>query len=281
MILANFLRHVASILVCLLGLAASAQPREYIPATNAITREIHPKVDIVRGGHGRKIPVSQGETIQGEDLLETGALGSAAQIELNNGTLWQFGSETAFTFSAKTNLISLTKGLSLVCVREGDQLFCQTCALLARIQSTAIIEQFSASEHNGKTNECATKFILLEGHVELTKGKKTKFLSAGQMIIQYASDPDFAPIWEVDVKKLLKESRVITGFRIPLPSMVKIQAVIDQQQKDLARGVLEPSPSAIGGRGPERYHQPAAANYEAPFDPDTFRAIVIRCPTCD
>lgn len=279
----------ASSFICLLGLAANGEDfTSKVPLTNAITQQVFNIVRIQPSGEGADHDAAVGEPVHGEDLMHTGPLGSLAAIEFNNGTIARFGSQTVFTFSTKSNLVSLTRGLALICVKEENEVFCKTCALHIIKHSTGVIESFTTGGTNGTPERCATKFILLEGNAVVSKpnGKETKKMRGGQMIVQFADDPNLADVREVDIKQLVKESRIITGFKTPLPSIAKIQQVIDRQQQQLGLGTLEPTRFIIGGRGTDRYviPSPGKPDFEAPFDPDVPAGIVkdflTPCPTC-
>jgi hypothetical protein len=262
----------------------AAQPAQW---TSATTKEL---IRVVRlqppDGPDRAARV--GEPVRGKDLLKTGSLGSMADIQFDdNQTVARLGSDTHFTFNPGTGELSVPNGLTLLTVRDGT-VSCVGCALKGKISSTAIVESFTVTNRPGTLGRCATKFILLEGKgvVSTRDGKQTKTLRGGQMILQYADDLKLADIQEVDLKRLIAESRIVNGFKQPLPSLAKIQQVVAQQQRDLWGGTLERTRFTIGGRRADRYQEPAPGriDLEAPFDPDVPGGIVTGftgpCPTC-
>lgn len=255
--------------------------------TSATTKEL---IKVVRfePPDGPERAAKVGEPVRGKDLLKTGSLGSMAEIEFDdNRTVARLGSETQFTFNPSTNELIISDGLTLLTVRDGT-VSCVGCALKGKIGSTAIVESFTVTDHPDAPGRCATKFILLEGKgvVSTRDGKQTRTLRGGQMIVQFADDPKLADIQEVDLKRLIAESRIVTGFKQPLPSLAKIQQVVAQQQRDLWRGTLERTRFTIGGRRADRYQEPAPGrvDLEAPFDPDVPGGIITEftgpCPTC-
>jgi len=259
-----------------------------VPLTSATVKEATNNVTLTEP----KMPTRdahKGDKLQGGAMLETGSLGSLADLEFDqNHAVYRLASGTLFSFSAETGKLHLTKGLALMSV-EGGIVVCETCAMIAAAKSTAILEAFTVKGKPGKPDRCATKFILLEGNgtVSTLDGKHSKHLRGGQMILQYDDEEILADIHEVDLKRLLGESRIITGFKQPLASLGKIQQVVDRQQREMWRGTLEPTGLIIGGRGPGLYRMPnlASPNFglEAPFDPDIaggIRAVPSPCLIC-
>jgi hypothetical protein len=235
------------------------------------------------------IPARRGDRLYGKDQLTTGQQkGSTADLEFKqNRAVYRLASGTLFSFDADKLIVP--KGLFLVSV-EGGKVVCETCKLICEARSTAILEVFEADKRTTGHSGCATKFILLEGHGTIRSKEnptRSKSLTGGQMILLFdGDDPALGKVQEVDIKRLVSESRLITGwFKTPLPSMDKIQKVIDRQQRDLWLGVLQPTRFTIGGRGAERYSEPLSPRLgiEAPFDPDVpgaIRTIALDCPTC-
>jgi len=277
-----------SLFFCLL---AATTPGQTVPArvplTNATVREKTEDVTIQKPNRPRRDPAQPGDKLAGKDVLRTGAPGSTADLEFEqNRATYRLASGSLFSFDADTGRLYLTKGLALMSVENGT-LTCESCKLLCGAGSTAIMEVFDADGRTANHHGCVTKFILLEGHgiVTTLDGKQTKSLRGGQMILQFEDDLALAGLQEVDVKRLLKESRIITGFKTPLPSIGKIQQVIDRQQRELWLGTLEQTRFTIGGRGAARYSEPASGRIglEAPFDSDVpggIKTVPLRCPIC-
>src|ERR1043166_7011307 len=273
-------RYLPVIAVCLSALTSNAAVDSL---TKATVMELHNVVRLREQHAPQDRPARKSEEVKGDDLLHTGRAGSMVQIGFNDHiTIARLGSQSEFSFSP-TGSLNIATGLALVTV-QGGKVVCETCALLAIAHSTAIIESFS-QRAAGRPDRCATKIIMLEGNAEVfTRNGKTRTLQGGQMMVQFADEPDLAEVQEVDLKRLLQESRIVTGFQSQLPSMAKIQEVVDRQQRELWLGKLEPTPLTIGGRGAKRYHQSKwDTDIEAPFDPDVSGGVKENappCPTC-
>ena len=267
--------------------AFSAEDLEPCWLTSAQARQVEKVVQLKKAGAEEYASMGMGETMQGQDLMRTGSEGSMVELQFDNGSVARLGSETAFTFGTNRSGLELDKGIALFSAKEGCKVGCETCGLTIVQRSTGIVEQFRVKGTDGKGSRCVTKYILLEGSATVSKrgGGLTRKLRGGQMILQFA-DAELAQVQEVDIRRLVRESRIINGFKNPLPSLARIQEVVDRQQREIGRGTLEASGLIIGGRGRERFFQPAilAAGLEAPFDPDVGGAIVkgsvSGCPTC-
>jgi len=258
------------------------------PWHSATARELHKVVRFEKPDAPDR-PARVGDMIQGVERFTTGSSGSLAELEFDDKiTVARLGSETQFSIDPVTQRIKLPKGLTVLSVHNGE-IFCETCALSIAQKSTAIVESFDVATKRNAPLRCATKYILLEGHatVSTPDGKRHKTLKGGQMILQLEGDPNLGPIQDVDLKQVLKESRIITGFATQLASMPKIQEVVQQQQKELWQGVLQHTGFAVAGRGRDRYLEPPPnrVDWEAPYDPDVPAAAIIDrlpdpCPTC-
>jgi hypothetical protein len=258
-----------------------------VPLTTATVKETTEDVTIRKPDRTEPDPARLGDKVLGRDVLKTGALGSTADLEFDqNKAVYRLASGSLFSFDPDTGRLYLTQGLALMSIEKGT-LVCQTCKDLCSASSTAILEVFTADKRSGKHHGCVIKFILLEGHGTMTTldGKQTRTLRGGQMILQFEDDAVLSDPQEIDLKRLVKESRLITRFKNPLPSMSKIQQVIDLQQREFWQGTLEPTRFTIGGRGAERYSEPVSVKIglEAPFDPDVpggVKAQPVPCPIC-
>ena len=260
------------------GLTATPARAAVVPLTSATIQSLENLVWLKAKGDDVDRPAEKNETIQGGDLLHTGGGGSMAEIGFNDQiTSARLGSMSAFSFSP-TGSLNVATGLALVSVRDGE-VSIQTSAVRAMISSTALIEVFAVRGWGGKPARPATKFILLEGQavVSTLASNQSVSLRGGQMLVQCVDDAALAEVQEVDVQRLMRESRIITRGKIPLASLAKIQAVVDKQQRELWRGTLERSVLTFGGRGPDRYHLLPWPEIEAP---DVPRGNPPPCPTC-
>jgi len=67
-------------------------------------------------------------------------------------------------------------------------------------------------------------------------GSKRKALRGGQMILQFEDDPVLGEPQEVNVSRIVRESRIVTGFKQPLPSMAGFSRLLIGKKRELWRG---------------------------------------------
>lgn len=207
---------------------------------------LHPEGDQERGAKEQDL-IKGGDVIRTEDR-------SLAELEFTDKTLVRLGSRSVFTFTPDTRDFHVGKGLTLICLPKGGKGGrIVTAAVTAAIEGTTVlVEEIEMKlEKDGRLRR-ASKVIFLEGKGQVSHGSSTKPIQGGQMLLQFVDDDKMADVVEVDLKSLARLSGVVKGFKRDLPTRDAIQQIIDRQQADLARGLLERNGLVIGGRGGQR-----------------------------
>ncbi len=169
---------------------------------------------------------------------------SRAELTFTDETIARLGANTIFSFQEGTRNLELGGGAMLVRVPKnsgGAQI--STAAVTAAITGTTVLLEYHANAY--------IKFIVLEGTGRMfRKGHagESVLVQAGQMLIVNPTGNGLPDPVDVDLNRLRKTSRLITGFG-PLPSGDLIAQAIGAQDGRKKDGELIETNLVIFGGG--------------------------------
>jgi hypothetical protein len=220
----------------------AAPTNEVAKVSEAINVVIHKPVT------GEERPARVNDQIKDDEVLRTGER-SMAEMEFQDKTVTRIGSKSVFTFDGRPRKYKVKSGIAVICVPKatGDEKGkkrgeINSSALTAAIEGTTVLVQemeLPPLKPGGEPRH-ASRMIFIEGNGTVTTpdGKKSRKIKAGQMIVKFEDDPDLPQPVDVDVAALLQGSTLLNGFSRDLPSTGLIAEVIQQQQTEIAQGVL-------------------------------------------
>src|SRR5437667_12498557 len=206
--------------------SSAAAPLSSAEVTKIINRVS--VIDPAKGGH----PAVMREVIKDDLGLQTGAR-SRSELLFQDNTLTRIGAETFFSFKTGTRDMTLEKGSMLLQVPKGlGGAKIHTAAVTAAITGTTIMMEYSPGQY--------LKVLVLEGSLRLSRNGSfgnSLVLHPGKMVIMRPDAKKIPDPVDVDLAEIVKTSTLVnfTGSTI-LPSMTLIQAAINDQAKELAKG---------------------------------------------
>ncbi len=203
-----------------------------------LTRAVN-QVETITPAQGAR-PAKVGQTIQGQTEVQTGPK-SLAELTFPDQTLARIGSTSRFGFEAGTRQIDLENGTLLLQVPKNlGGATIRTAAVTAAITGTTTL-----IESSPRNKTAAAKVIVLEGKVRVNlpgaKGKG-RTLRAGEMIVIPEGASKLPPPMTVDLRRLVRSSRLINAGG-GLPDMEEIDLAINRQQQRVDRGSLSENPA--------------------------------------
>lgn len=223
--------------VCLFSARQSAAG----PLTSAEVTKIINRVSVIdpaKGGH----PATIRDVIKDDLGLQTGAK-SRSELLFQDNTLTRLGAETFFSFKTGTRDLTLEKGSMLLQVPKGlGGAKIHTAAVTAAITGTTIMMEYIPKQY--------IKVLVLEGSLRLSRNGASGdsvVLRPGKMVIMRPEAKRIPEPVDVNLEHIVKTSTLVNfpGGDM-LPSMPLIQAAINDQAKELAKGVLLPTNLVIG-----------------------------------
>ena len=176
------------------------------------------------------------------DLVHTG-VASRAELVADDKTITRVGANTIFSFDPANRTIDLQQGSLLFHSPKGKGGgVIRTGSATASVLGTTLIV---TTTHDG-----GFKVIDLEGHVAIKflNGLR-QYLSAGQMtFILPGGRP--APVITIRLDTLTKDSRLVQGFAVPLPSLPLILQEVANQLKEIKSGQAQDTGQDVGDDGP-------------------------------
>jgi len=219
-----------------LAYSSAAGPLSSAEVTKIINRVS--VVDPVKGGHIAMIR----EVIKDDLGLRTGAQ-SRSELLFQDNTLTRIGAETFFSFKTGTRDMTLEKGSMLLQVPKalgGAKI--HTAAVTAAITGTTIMMEHIPGRY--------IKVLVLEGSLRLSRNGTfgdSLLLRPGKMVIMRPDAKKIPDPIDVDLEQIVKTSTLVNfPGEAPLPSMLLIQAAIDEQKKQLAKSDLVPTNLVMG-----------------------------------
>src|SRR4029077_5730034 len=195
-------------------------------------------IDPAKGTH----PAVLRDVIKDNLALQTGAR-SRSELLFQDNTLTRIGAETFFSFKTGTRDLTLEKGSMLLQVPKGlGGATIHTAAVTAAITGTTIMMEYSPGQY--------LKVLVLEGSLRLSRNGSfgdSLVLHAGKMVIMRPDAKKIPDPIDVDLAEIVKTSTLVNfpGSNI-LPSMPLIQAAINDQAKEMAKGTLVPTNLVMG-----------------------------------
>jgi hypothetical protein len=175
------------------------------------------------------------------DLVHTG-VASRAELVADDKTITRVGANTIFSFDPANRTIDLQQGSLLFHSPKGKGGgVIRTGSATASVLGTTLIV---TTTHNG-----GFKVIDLEGHVAIKflNGLR-QYLSSGQMtFILPGGRP--APIITIRLDTLTKDSRLVQGFAVPLPSLPLILQEVANQMKAIKSGEAQDTGQDVADNG--------------------------------
>ncbi|MCF7687003.1 MAG: FecR family protein [Cephaloticoccus sp.] len=218
------------LLFALLGSAVQAanplalEESVVIEAVNDVTHIAMPS--------GRTEPAIVQLRLQSPDLLQTGRQ-SRAELEAADGTITRLGANTLFAFDRATRTLQLERGSLLFhspTGRGGGTV--RSPSASASVLGTTIIA--------AATPDGGFKLLVLEGRaqVDFANGNRQQ-LNAGQLSFVRPGVGGIGtpgPVMNFDLAQLVSNSRLVQGFKRPLPSAGKIDQAVQQQSRSVGQG---------------------------------------------
>jgi mannose-6-phosphate isomerase-like protein (cupin superfamily) len=188
-------------------------------------------------------PAAVDDEVRNGTAVRTG-IESRTELKFTDETLARLGANTIFSFNEGTRNLELTDGAMLLRVpKDAGGAKINTAAVTAAITGTTIMLEFHKNSY--------VKFIVLEGTGRIfLPGHlgESVLVRAGQMLITKPDGKRLPNPVDVDIRKLRKTSRLITGFG-KMGSENLIAATEAGQDEERAEGELYETNLAIYGAG--------------------------------
>ncbi len=211
------------------------------PLTSAEVTKIINRVTVIEPAKGDR-PAALRDVIKDDLGLQTGAR-SRSELLFQDNTLTRLGAETFFSFKTGTRDMTLEKGSMLLQVPKGlGGAKIHTAAVTAAITGTTIMMEYSPRQY--------LKVLVLEGSLRLSRNgffSDSVVLRPGKMVIMRPDAKKIPDPIDVDLAQIVRTSTLVNfpGSNI-LPSMPLIQAAINDQARELAKGTLVPTNLVMG-----------------------------------
>src|SRR6266576_5928910 len=169
---------------------------------------------------------------------------SRAELTFTDSTLARLGANTIFSFAEGTRNLDLKDGVMLLRVpKDAGGAKINTAAVTAAITGTTVMLEYHPHSY--------IKFIILEGTGRIFLPHRlgeSVLVHAGQMLITKPEAKNLPRPVDVDVKKIMKTSRLIKGFAKleSAPLIAQVEAVQDAEK---ANGQVYETNLAIFGAG--------------------------------
>jgi hypothetical protein len=211
------------------------------PLTSAEVTKIINRVSVIEPAKGDR-PAALRDVIKDDLGLQT-ATRSRSELLFQDNTLTRIGAETFFSFKTGTRDMTLERGSMLLQVPKGlGGAKIHTAAVTAAITGTTIMMEYSPGKY--------LKVLVLEGSLRLSRNGSfgdSVVLHPGKMVIMRPDAKKIPSPIDVDLAQIVRTSTLVNfpGSNI-LPSMPLIQAAINDQAKELAKGTLVPTNLVMG-----------------------------------
>src|SRR2546430_14447314 len=210
------------------------------PLTSAEVTKIINRVSVIEPAKGDR-PTALRDVIKDDRGLQTGVR-SLSELLFQDDTLTRLGAETFFSFKTGTRDLTLERGSMLLQVPKGlGGAKIHTAAVTAAITGTTIMMEYSPGQY--------LKVLVLEGSLRLSRNGSgdSLVLPPGKMVIMRPDAKKIPDPIDVDLAQIVRTSILVNfpGSDI-LPSMPLIQAAINDQARELAKGTLVPTNLVMG-----------------------------------
>src|SRR6184192_100498 len=210
-----------------------AQQSVASPLTSAEVTKIINRVSVIEPAKGDR-PAVVRDVIKDDRGLQTAAR-SRSELLFQDNTLTRIGAETFFSFKTGTRDMTLERGSMLLQVPKGlGGAKIHTAAVTAAITGTTIMMEYIPRSY--------IKVLVLEGSLRLSRNGTvgdSLLLHPGKMVIMRPDAKKIPAPIDIDLAEIVRTSTLVNfpGTNI-LPSMPLIQAAINDQAKELAKGTL-------------------------------------------
>ncbi|PAW81924.1 MAG: hypothetical protein B9S33_15785 [Pedosphaera sp. Tous-C6FEB] len=184
------------------------------------------------------------DTFKSPDLIRTGA-DSLAELIAPDKTVTRVGANTVFSFEKSGRAINLEQGSVLFHSPKGKGGgTIKTKGASAAVLGTTIVVTATAGG--------GFKAIVLEGKGQITLPNGSfRILTAGQVTFVLPGAQRFGPQLNINLSKLVDNSRLVQGFEQDLPSKPVILEAIERQLTLLNTGVAEDTRLLVGNQATE------------------------------
>lgn len=178
------------------------------------------------------------------DLIRTGPE-SLAELIASDKTVTRVGANTVFSFEPAGRAMNLEQGSVLFHSPKGQGGgTIRSKGASAAVLGTTIVVTATAGG--------GFKAIVLEGKGQITlPNGNFRILQAGQVTFVLPGSQRFGPQLNINLSKLVENSRLVQGFEQELPSKPVIQAAIERQLVLLTTGVAEDTRLLVGNQATE------------------------------
>src|SRR5437764_4582025 len=188
-------------------------------------------------------PAIVNDQVRNGTAVRTG-IESRTELMFTDATLARLGANTIFSFTEGTRNLELTDGAMLLRVpKNAGGAKINTAAVTAAITGTTIMLEFHKNSY--------VKFIVLEGTGRMfipNRVGESVLVHAGQMLITKPNAKNLPSPVDVDIRKLMKTSRLIRGFG-KMGSEDLIAQTEAEQDEEREGGELYETNLAIYGGG--------------------------------
>lgn len=202
------------------------------PLNQATVTRVVNKVEVIPADAAPQ-PADVGEIIRGQTSVRTGG-NSRAQLTFADQTLARLGANTLFSFERGTRALDLENGSILLQVPKGaGGATIRSAPVTAAITGTTVMMEYSPG------NPGTVKLICLEGTVRLSLAGRlgeSVLVGPGQMMAVAANARSLAAPVTIDVKRILKTSKLVKEGNLASRELIMETVAIQQQQ--LADGKL-------------------------------------------
>lgn len=223
--------------------------------THSTLTEVVKDVTVIAPATKAQRPAQVRGTFGIPDVLRTGP-DSRAEMVAEDLTVTRVGANTLFSFEPERREVNLERGSILFHSPKGKGGgTIKTAAATASVLGTTLIV---VSTKNG-----GFKVLMLEGkgRIETPRGER-RMLTAGQMTFLLPGQK-LGPIYNFQLREQVGASKLVSGFKKPLPSLPKITAAIARQEAAIARGQLARTGSLLAGDSPDTAYQVNPSSREA------------------
>ena len=236
----------------LLLLASIATLPLSLPAANidrATLTEVVNNVSIIDRSTKKSASAKVQQQFDAPNVLRTGPDSRAEMISADQ-TVTRVGQNTLFSFQQDSREINLDKGSILFQSPSGKGGgTIRTSAASAAVLGTTLIV---TSTKNG-----GFKVLLLEGKGRVSGAGGTRILNAGQLVYALPGG-SISNVFNFQLREQTGASKLVRGFKRPLPSMGKIASAISAQEKDISSGKVKVTGLLASG-SPDYAYQISAA----------------------
>ncbi len=245
--------------ILLLPVLCLVVPARGAALTEARFSQIVKDVKVVVRATETTAPAKVNDTFNAPDLIRTGA-DSLAELIAPDKTITRVGANTVFSFEKAGRAINLEQGSVLFHSPKGKGGgSIRTKGASAAVLGTTIV--VTATPGGG------FKAIVLEGKGQITlPNGNFRVLTAGQVTFVLPGSQQFGPQLNINLGKLVENSRLVQGFEGELPSKPVIQAAVERQLVLLSTGKAEDTNILLGNQ--------ATTDTVATVDPVTVQQAV-------